>query len=166
MPRARRLYLPILVTAAVFFAGGALLRAEDAQYVGASKCKICHMNEYKVWETTKHAKALAALSAEEQKKPECLGCHVTGYSKTAAEGADLAGVQCEACHGPGSEYKNMKIMSKKDYAADHDAAHAKTLAAGLILPDEAACKSCHNEKSPQFKGFEFASAKEKIKHWK
>lgn len=165
MPRAKRLYLPILAAGAIFLAGSALLGAEEAQYVGASKCKVCHMNEHKTWAATKHAEALNVLSAEEQKNPECLGCHTTGYGKTAAEGAELAGVQCEACHGPGSEYKSMKIMSKKDYAADKDAAHAKTLAAGLIIPDEATCKSCHNEKSPTFKGFDFAANKEKIKHW-
>jgi len=165
MPRAKKLYLPMLIAAAVFLAGTALLGAADAQYVGASKCKVCHMNEYKVWEGTKHASAMNSLSAEEQKKPECVGCHSTGQGKPAAEGAELGGVQCEACHGPGSEYKSMKIMSKKDYAADRDAAHAKTLAAGLILPDEATCKTCHNEKSPNFKGFDFAAAKEKIKHW-
>jgi len=166
MPRAKRLYLPLLVAAAALLAGSTLAGAEGATYVGQAKCKACHLTEHKTWSATKHATALEALPADARGKAECLSCHMTGYGKPAAEGADLNGVQCESCHGPGSDYKSMQIMSKKEYAANREAAHAKSVAAGLILPDEAACKSCHNEKSPNFKGFDFAAAKERIKHWK
>jgi len=34
-----------------------------------------------------------------------------------------------------------------------------------VIPDETTCTGCHNSKSPTFKGFDFATAKEKIKHW-
>jgi len=140
--------------------------AADAQYVGQTKCKVCHMNEHKVWAASKHANAFNVLKPEDQAKPECLSCHTTGQGKTAAAGADLKGVQCESCHGPGSAYKAVDIMSKSKYAADRTAAHAKAVAAGLAVPDEATCKTCHNEKSPTFKGFDYATMKEKIKHWK
>ena len=61
--------------------------AAPPQYVGAAKCKTCHMNEFKIWSASPHAKALGRLSAEEAKKPECVACHVTGYEKPAAAGA-------------------------------------------------------------------------------
>jgi hypothetical protein len=140
--------------------------AADAQYVGQAKCKVCHMNEHKIWAASKHANAFNVLKPEDQAKPECLSCHTTGQGKTAAAGADLKGVQCESCHGPGSAYKAVTIMSKSKYAADRTAARAAAVAAGLVVPDEATCKSCHNEKSPTFKGFDYAAMKEKIKHWK
>ena len=35
---------------------------------------------------------------------------------------------------------------------------------GLIIPDEALCKTCHNEKSPTFKGFNYAEMNAKIAH--
>ncbi len=114
-------------------------------FVGDAKCKICHKVEHTSWLTTKHAKAWEALKPEEQKKEECIGCHSTGKT---AEGTLLTGVQCESCHGPGSEYKAQKIMKDK----------ALSLASGLIEPKKEVCVKCHNDKSPTFKGFEFEKA--------
>jgi len=140
--------------------------AGEAQYVGASKCKACHMTEYKAWAESAHARALDVLKPEERANPACTRCHVTGAGKPAAAGADLNGVQCEACHGAGSLYKAANVMAKAAYQTDRNAAHAKSLSLGLAAPDEAGCTSCHNAKSPTFKGFDFAAAKAKIKHWK
>ena len=69
------------------------------------------------------------------------------------------GVQCEACHGPGSLYKSAKIMSKKKYKTDREAQHKLALEAGLIIPTEETCVGCHNKKSPFFKAFDFAKRK-------
>ncbi|MHB8766989.1 MAG: multiheme c-type cytochrome, partial [Deferrisomatales bacterium] len=68
---------------------------------------------------------------------ECLECHVTGFGEWGgwggAGGIDLAGVQCEACHGPGSLHPAAKI-SRAGAAA------------------EKACRQCHTRsRSPQFK---------------
>ena len=137
----------------------------EPQYAGAAKCKSCHLKEFNTWAASPHAKALDRLSGEDRKKPECVACHVTGQGKPAAPGAVLEGVQCETCHGPGSLYKAVSIMSKKAYEADPEGMHKKSLEAGLIVPTEATCKGCHNEKSPHFKGFDFKTMSEKIKHW-
>ncbi len=115
------------------------------KYVGEKSCKTCHKVEFESWATSKHANAWAALKAEEQKKPECASCHMTG--KTATDSM-LVNVACESCHGPGSEYKSMKNM--KD--------HALAVAAGVLTPTEATCTQCHNKNSPTFKGFTFAEA--------
>ncbi|GAB4325674.1 MAG: hypothetical protein Kow0074_19580 [Candidatus Zixiibacteriota bacterium] len=115
-------------------------------YIGNDKCKMCHKTEYQSWQTTPHAKAWERLSAEEQKNEKCVGCHSIGKD---AEGNLLTGVGCEACHGPGSEYKKMSIMK------DHDAA----VAAGLMTPDEEWCKRCHNPNNPNHKEFKFEEAK-------
>ncbi len=64
------------------------------------------------------------------------------------------GVSCESCHGPGSAYKKMKIM--KD--------HEKSLANGLIVPTEKVCKTCHNEKNPFHKPFDFKKMVAKVQH--
>jgi len=119
--------------------------AKEYNYVGHKKCKICHKTEHDSWMETVHAKAWDALKPEEQKKAECIGCHSTGKDKA---GELLTGVQCEACHGPGSEYKSQKIMKDKELA----------MKSGLMEPTAEVCVTCHNEKSPTFKGFEFAKA--------
>jgi DnaJ-class molecular chaperone len=90
------------------------------QYVGSAACAECHGedaigNQMKIWLSSPHAKAYAALSSkgagEIAKKnnisdPEndarCLKCHTTGGGQSALTAKE--GVGCEACHGPGSEY--------------------------------------------------------------
>jgi len=132
--------------AAVAFAEGdeAAEKKEEVkhEYIGAKKCKICHKDEYTSWLETAHAKAWESLKPEEQANPECAGCHSTGVS---SKDELLTGVQCEVCHGPGSDYKKKSVMEDRE----------KAMAAGLIIPDSTLCVSCHNEKSPTFKGFDF-----------
>jgi len=146
------------------------------QYVGASKCKTCHKieakgDQYTKWANSKHAKAYESLASEQslaigkekgidnpQTSDKCLVCHVTAFSAPAeqkSESYDMKeGVSCETCHGPGSDYKKMNIMK------DIEAAKA----AGLIIPTEATCAACHNDKSPTFKSFNFAEASKIIAH--
>jgi hypothetical protein len=129
--------------------------AQEPAYVGVAKCKLCHLKQHKVWSDSKHAKAFEVLKPEEQKDPNCLGCHVTGYAAIQQVKTELVGVQCEACHGPGSLF--IKIHPKKDKEG------AKK--AGMIAkPEPASCGNCHNEKSPTFKGFDYAKMWEAIKH--
>jgi RecJ-like exonuclease len=158
-----------------------LFAAEPNKYVGKKSCMPCHTvakagKQAEIWKNSKHAEAYNTLTtpkaleiakakgiANPTEAKECLECHTLG--KTIA--ADLCdskfdikdGVQCESCHGAGSNYKSMPIM--KD--------HAKSVEAGMTeYKDEASiekmCKSCHNEKSPTFKPFEFKERWEKIKH--
>ncbi len=117
-------------------------------YVGAAKCKMCHKTEYASWQSLSHSKAFESIKEEDRAKPECLKCHATGGS------ADMPGVQCEACHGPGSGYKSLKVMK------DHDA----SVAAGLALPDEALCKSCHEGAPHDQAPFDYETAKAKGQH--
>jgi len=159
--------------------GGALTSAADSafKYVGASKCKTCHKkeligNQYGAWEKAGHSKAFETLKGEKAKAiakekgiagppseaAECLKCHATaaGLGPNDAEKplSNSDGVQCESCHGPGSAYKKKKTMAD----------HKKSLAAGLVIPDEKTCVKCHNDTSPTWTGFNFAEAKKKIDH--
>ncbi len=120
------------------------------EYVGAKKCKMCHTKDgtFPSWSESKHATAFDSLSAAEQKDEKLLPYYTTG---TTAKGDLLTGVQCEACHGAGADYKKKKIM--KDQKA--------SIAAGLIIPTEETCKKCHNAKAPAklaatAKDFDFA----------
>jgi excinuclease UvrABC ATPase subunit len=154
----------------------------DFKYIGVTKCVgACHKTESQgsqldIWKASKHANAWKVLETEEANKiakekgfsapaidvPECVKCHVLGKELDPAlltETFDKTeGVQCETCHGPGSEYKSMSIMKDKQKAIEN----------GLIIPDnkEEFCTGCHNDKSPTFKGFEFEKYWEQIKHYK
>ncbi len=163
----------IVVMVLALSALAVLAVSQTFTYVGAQKCQICHKSEnqgrqYAIWEGTKHAKSLEALTspkaAEAAKAmgvanpaddPQCLKCH----APLAAHAPELKaeGVSCEFCHGPGSDYKKLNIM--KDKAAAQKS--------GLILyggPDaiKAQCLKCHE--NPHGIAFDFASAWEKIKH--
>ena len=54
-----------LVFIGVFFLVAAQASAEPT-YVGAKKCKMCHLTEYKSWEKTKHAAAFDLLKDNEK----------------------------------------------------------------------------------------------------
>ena len=114
-----------------------------ADYIGAAKCKMCHKVEHTSWAETRHAKAFENLKGDEQSNPECLKCHAT------AGKADLPGVQCEACHGAGSEFKSMKIMKVRDDA----------VAAGLIIANAETCKSCHANAPHEVSAFDYEAMK-------
>jgi hypothetical protein len=101
-------------------------------YIGAEKCKMCHKIQYESWGQTKHAKATENAKASTDPKFEaaCLTCHATNKDEA------MAGVQCEACHGPGSDYKAIAVMKDK----------TKAVAAGLVIPTQATCDGCHDGK--------------------
>jgi hypothetical protein len=140
----------LLVSAAALILILFAVHAASAQaptYVGADKCgKLCHKIEYTSWQKTKHAAAFKTLKPEDQAKQECVDCHVTAGKK------EMPGVQCEHCHGAGSNYSKLAIMKVRE----------KAVAAGLIIPQEKDCVKCHNKKSPTFKGFNFAEAVKKV----
>jgi hypothetical protein len=149
------------------------------ELIGSPKCKMCHKaktgDQWKIWEESAHARAYVTLASEEskkiaadmglgdpQKEEACLKCHATQaflgrdvVVNAKGKYTDEEGVGCEACHGPGSDYKSKKVMS------DSEAAKA----AGLVMEkNEAHCAQCHNEESPTFKGFDFAARWEEVKH--
>ena len=123
----------IVAAVAMFVLGLFAVTASAAPtYIGAEKCKMCHKVQYDSWAQTKHAKATESAKAAKNMKFEaaCLTCHATNKDEA------LAGVQCEACHGAGSDYKSLSIM--KDVA--------KAKAAGLVIPAQATCDGCHDGK--------------------
>lgn len=180
---SRTLILPALLLGFVASAGAA---GENA-FVGNKKCKMCHLKEWNSWSETKMAKAFLQLkpgeSAEAKKTAgldpakdftkdtACLPCHTTGYGRPGGftdieKTPDLAGVGCEACHGPGGTYTQSQYMSltNKEYK------RADLAAVGLVATiAESQCIVCHNDKSP-FVGdkyvFDFAKRKEQGTHEK
>lgn len=119
-----------------------------ATYVGADACKGCHAVQYDAWSKTKHARALRALSVEEQGSAKCIKCHSTGpaaLTGAEASASEQVNVQCEACHGPGSAHVNAAKAGEK---------LVKTAAI-----EESTCTRCHSEESPHFKYFSFFGMK-------
>ena len=138
------------------------LTAQDFKYIGAAKCKMCHNKpakgeQYLIWNDGFHANAMKSLNAEEAKDPKCLKCHSTVGHIDASLVATIKveeGVSCESCHGPGSGYKGISVMKSRELS----------MTKGLIIPDEKLCRTCHNEESPDFKGFDYAEYSAKIAH--
>lgn len=161
--------------------------AAEHEYVGSSKCRKCHMKEYKSWAESSMAKSFEVLKPGERaeqktaagldpekdytKDAECVACHSTGYGKPGgfvdiATTPDLAGVGCESCHGPGGTYLKdgyMTLQNKEYKKAD-------LVAVGLVGEITVGqCQGCHNTKSP-FVGddyvFDFEANKDKGAHEK
>jgi hypothetical protein len=175
----------VAMTAMALFcwATGAAAADKPNTYIGEAKCSKCHKKEMigdqqAKWKESGHAKAFETLLSEDalavakklgmteapSESADCLKCHATGYGLTAdqlnKDPLDVKqGVQCESCHGPGSNYKKKSTMSDRD----------KAIAAGMWEPgeDEKICTTCHNDESPTWdaeKGFDFKQRKEDIAH--
>lgn len=140
--------IPMLLLILVGAAGLAFFSAvpvshsqpEPEGYAGANACAMCHSELTAGWKTTRHARAFDTLKKKSQEKlPACVKCHVVGFEKPGGYvdqelTPELAGVQCESCHGP---------------AAAHAANPANKK--GLIDPGEKTCRECHTPgQDPKF----------------
>jgi hypothetical protein len=80
----------------------------------------------------------------------------------------MAGVQCEACHGPGSLYKSPKVMSKGRYRKDPMGQRKLAVEASLVLQDKGVCLGCHDAERPAghspARPFDFDDAYQRVKH--
>ncbi|GAB4256827.1 multiheme c-type cytochrome [Deferrisoma sp.] len=116
-------------------------------FAGASACGECHPRHAEAWRDGRHARALGLLRGADRKNPECLRCHTTGFGTPAGyrlgtkSRSLLAGVQCEACHGPGSLHPAAEISRGPRDAAE-------------------ACAECH--RGDHGEGFKLASALRRI----
>ena len=177
----KRSLLLVILVAVLYLMGTTIAGEEVFKYVGVQKCKMCHKtaksgDQYDKWQQSKHAKAYETLATAEakavakkiglagdpQQAKECLVCHTTAFDAPVDQKMETLtlteGVSCEACHGPGSGYKSMKVM-KAIYAGTD-----KGEAYGLIAPTKEVCVTCHNTKSPTFKEFDFDKAIKIIAH--
>lgn len=179
-----KIYLLITLVISLFFISFTnnyiAHKASPFMYVGVNSCaNICHKtdaqgNILSIWQSSKHSEAYKTLQTPEADKiatdkgfstpaaetPDCVKCHVLGKDIDPAELTETfdktQGVQCETCHGPGSEYKKLSIMKDRSKAVEN----------GLMLHalGETLCIKCHNTDSPTFKGFSFDEYWSKIKH--
>jgi hypothetical protein len=155
-------------------------------YVGTEKCLSCHQAEAAVWQKSKHAHAYNALvnvankPTMRQYDPECIKCHVVGYSFPGGfvnhvKTTDKMNVGCESCHGPGSAHStvpgNEKFkLAMSPWKGDDKAAllpSPATLKQGFaaMTPKEQAvynrvngdmCQKCHDpDNDPHFKFEEY-----------
>ncbi|MHB8970584.1 MAG: multiheme c-type cytochrome [Pirellulaceae bacterium] len=151
-------------------------------FVGAKECAKCHQGagfgyQQCLMLLMPHSRAFASLAKPEakeiarlsgipeepQKSPVCLGCHATGSEAEEWEREEALhledGVQCEKCHGAGSEYMDEEIMTKPEAAR----------AAGLFIPQKTDCMNCHKVKGSHVavlpvKKFDIDEAWERLKH--
>ena len=105
-------------------------------YVGAASCVECHEDNHTDWSSTIHATAFDTLVGSGDGENElCFPCHSVGYG-TASGFVDLnttpqlADVQCENCHGPGSNHNadplNVRLtidMEAETCGACHQSCH-------------------------------------------
>jgi hypothetical protein len=111
-------------------------------YVGSKKCRMCHLDIYRSWQSTTHSRAMSVLTETQKAESNCARCHSTGTKK---DGELIDNVGCEVCHGPGSEYRKMRVMKDR----------ALAIQMGLAIPVQSDCVHCHNDECPAFVAFDY-----------
>jgi hypothetical protein len=117
--------------------------------VGAETCKACHPAAYEAWRASPHARARESLPERSRNDRRCLSCHAPDL------GDGIAGVSCEACHGPGRLYAARPVMRDPELAR----------ALGLVDPGERTCAGCHTDSTPSLVRFEYGRKLPLIRHW-
>ncbi len=80
------------------------------RYAGSAACADCHGAIHATEMNTRHAGAFQTLKdAHQDTNPSCLPCHTVGFGLptgfiSEALTPQLAGVQCENCHGPAANH--------------------------------------------------------------
>lgn len=154
--RVAALGMAVLATGAV---------SAEPRYVGNKVCANCHKDEMQDWKRSAHGKTMEVLRAKKQSGPKhkagvnpdkdytkdekCLKCHTTGYKKEGGfvdmdTTPEMAGVGCEACHGPGGDYRDIHNKKMLDFTS------AEVRAAGQLYASKGdkVCEKCHNDDSP------------------
>jgi YVTN family beta-propeller protein len=152
-------HLPSLLALLTATALATLGATKEPVYIGSQACATCHDGpemgyQFSKWRLSGHARAYSSLALPESpeitrlsgllEEPHqsrmCLGCHATAADSEIWErdpGFHLEdGLQCEACHGPGSEYAPLHIMRDPEQARLH----------GLKMPTRDDCMLCHRAK--------------------
>ncbi|RMH79674.1 MAG: hypothetical protein D6681_19015 [Calditrichaeota bacterium] len=96
-------------------------------YLGAATCQSCHADKHQEWAETGHAHAWQTLQESGHAQEYCFPCHSVGYEPepfTGNSGYDEApvarfvNVQCENCHGPGSEHISGQVPDPTQIQVD------------------------------------------------
>jgi len=155
-----KIFIVLVIPFIYIFLIGNSQKSQDRVYVGEKVCRSCHhlqgnRNQYNPWRMSKHANAysslfnsesieiaeLSGIDIEPFNSPICLGCHTTAYNEEDWERDPSFhfedGVQCEQCHGPGSDYIDVDIMQDREEA----------IKSGLKYPQKRDCLVCHKEKN-------------------
>ena len=139
----------------------------DGQFVGSQICGECHTQAYDKWLQTPHHEATTSIAEPTERSeivrhfdPECLSCHVTGWSpkqyrpytsgyESLAQSAHLIGNGCENCHGPGKAH-----VDAENGDIDLTENQIRQLRAKIRLKlavAEQKCMECHDlDNSPDF----------------
>jgi hypothetical protein len=128
-------------------AGGRLAHGQtnvERRFVGTTKCAACHFNQYKTWKSSAHGRGFDILPQKYQRDPSCLKCHTTGFGQPTTlddpSAVYVTGVNCEACHGPGSEHVQFALRLVEQ---DLTEAGLNQLRAAIQRASLERCIACH-----------------------
>lgn len=109
-------------------------------YIGSDKCRFCHRDFFLGRKLDVHDSAFEPLiDTKYETEERCLACHTTGYGikggfTSRKKTPNLMNVQCEGCHGPGSEHVRRNAVGGFLAGSDNPDLLAKM------------CLSCHTER--------------------
>jgi 2',3'-cyclic-nucleotide 2'-phosphodiesterase (5'-nucleotidase family) len=118
------------------------------KYLGSEVCIRCHAEQAEQWKSTPHARAWQTLvDNHKDTANECVECHVLGFKKpggfqTGTQTPSMANVQCESCHGMGTQHEAFAATPQK--------------------VTEAVCTKCHNKDNDP--NWNFSSKLAKVAH--
>ena len=150
-------------------------RADPIYYVGVDNCKICHSEKEEGWRNTSHGKDFKPggiyppvnnRADDLNLTGSCAFCHVVGMGDSESGGfdpnewwsndtattdqsvgnIDLIGIQCEACHGPGSfhvEYQTGRYCADCKMDGEDEETHDMVVSPNELKGNPSVEESCY-----------------------
>lgn len=138
-----------ILSVAAFSAGSRVARA--AEPIGAARCGTCHIDAYRSWLDSPHARSLEGLTDVQRADPTCRACHTLAPE---SEDPALQGVQCESCHGLGSDYAPEHVM--------RDPHMARLF--GLLEVTTDTCRACHEGVDARLRPYDYRAMLKEVAH--
>ena len=155
----------ILGAAALFFhmAGFAAQDKSIPDHGSLTDCRMCHQEKYKMWETSRHSRAIERVKSATETNADCSGCHTAegvaarlqGNKVDPANAGNFNSITCIACHKPGSgAFPKMLVSDPGKLCSECHSQRAVLQGRGAAGIDEirslhsaVTCVACHMSES-------------------
>ena len=158
--------IAVAAICAIIAVGATQNNANRPDHGSFTDCQPCHAEKYKMWESSRHSKALDRITDSPQAGADCFSCHsMEGFAAKQSGGkidpankASFHTISCLTCHKPGSDTHTSQLVADREKLCESCHTQRAVLngkgARGIedtrSFHSGVACASCHMSESNHY----------------